>query len=222
VVDTDALDGELRKHAPRALLLASFAGYIAEQDIKEIAKICSENSVYLVEDASGAIGDRVLANGDADITICSTGAPKILNVLSGGFISTDNKDIVNGWASVTSACKISPVTCAGITRELKNAPAVVETLVRYSAIMKDELGGIVHEDKRGVSVGMEVEDPRAFARKARGNGLVTDKNQGFLTMCPKYERFQKKGVVVELKKLDILKMTEDDIAKIVEILKRSF
>ena len=219
VVDVDALDGELKKWNPEALFLTSFAGYIAEQDIKEIAKICRENSVYLVEDVSGAIGDGKLAKGHGDITVCSTGYPKIVNVLSGGFISTDHKEIIDVASGVLSACRISPVTCAGITEELKNAPAIVETLVRYSDIIKEELAGVVHADRRGVCVGFETDDPKTFVRKARGNGLLTDKNQGFLTMCPKYERFQKKGVVVELKKLDVLKMTDDDIARIAETLK---
>ncbi len=219
VVDTDALDGHLKKEKPGVLLLTSFAGYIAEQEIKEIGKICSENSVILVEDASGAIGDRVLARGDADITVCSTGAPKILNVLSGGFISTSDKEIAGKWNVVASACKISPVTCAGIIEELKSAPDVVETLVRYSAILKEELEGVVHAPRRGISVGIEIEKPGAFAKRARKNGLVTDKNQGLLTTCPRYDRFNKNGIVVELKKLDVLDMTERDIAKIAETLK---
>jgi hypothetical protein len=219
IVDTGALDENLKKEKPGVLLLTSFAGYIAEQDIKEIGKICSENSVLLVEDASSAVGDKLLAKGDADITVCSTGAPKILNVLSGGFISTDDKDIAGNWTRVASACKISPVTCAGIIEELKIAPDVFETLIRYSAIIKEELEGVVHADRRGISVGIEVNDPMAFAKRARKNGLITDRDQGFLTTCPRYERFNKNGIVVELKKLDVLEMTESDIAKIAETLK---
>jgi hypothetical protein len=219
VVNTDALDSELRKHNPGGLFLTSFAGYIAEQDIKEIAKICRENSVYLIEDTSGAIGDKILARGDADITICSTGAPKIVNVLSGGFVSTNHKEILDMSARVASACRISPVICAGITEELKNAPDIVERLVKYSAILKEELEDVVHRDSRGVCAGFETDDPKRFVKRARENGLVTDANQGFLTACPRYERFLKNGVVVELKKLDILNVTEEDIAKIAEILK---
>lgn len=219
VVNPETLDSELRKQRPRALFLTSFAGYIAEQSIKEIAKICRENSVYLIEDASGAIGDRTLARGDADITICSTGAPKIVNVFSGGFVSTTRREILNMSLGVTSACRISPVTCAGIIEELKNAPKVVETLVKYSALLKEELGDVVHKDHRGVCVGFETDAPKNFVKRARENGLVTDLNQGFLTACPRYERFLKKGVVVELKKLNILEVTEEDIVKMVEILK---
>lgn len=219
VVNTDALDSELRKHNPGGLFLTSFAGYIAEQDIKEIAKICRENSVYLIEDTSGAIGDKILARGDADITICSTGAPKIVNVLSGGFVSTNHKEILDMSTRVASACRISPVICAGITEELKNAPDIVERLVKYSAILKEELEDVVHRDSRGVCAGFETDDPKRFVKRARENGLVTDANQGFLTACPRYDRFLKNGVVVELKKLDILNVTEEDIAKIAEILK---
>jgi len=219
VIDTDTLDAELKKHEPQALFVTSFAGYIAEQDIKEIGKICRENSVYLVEDASGAIGDEILAQGDADITVCSTGAPKIVNVLSGGFLATGSMEIIDKSMSIVQACKISPVTCAGIKVELENAPKVVETLVKYSNIIKGELENVVHADKRGVSVGLLVDDPITFAKRVRKNGLVTDLNQGLLTVCPKYDRFLKNGVVVELKKLDILRMSEDDITRIVEILK---
>lgn len=219
VVNTDTLDGELRRERPRALFLTSFAGYIAEQNIKDIAKICRENSVYLVEDASGAIGDLTLASGDADITICSTGAPKIVNVFSGGFISTDHRELLDMSTDAMSACKISPVTCAGIVEELKNAPRVVDTLVRYSAILKEELSGVVHRGRRGISVGFEVDDPKNFAKRARERGLVTDLDRVLLTTCPRYDRFMKKGIVVELKKLDILKVTEEDIAKIAEILR---
>lgn len=219
VVDVGTLDDSLKKHEPAALLLTSFAGYIAEQDIKEISKICQENSVYLVEDASGAIGDEKLAKGDADITVCSTGAPKIVNVQSGGFISSDHEEIIDKSSSVTSACRISPVICAGIIEELKLAPKVVDTLVKYSAIIKEELEDVIHEDRRGVSVGFLTDDPMAFVKRTRENGLVTNINQGLFTICPKYDRFMKKGVVLELKKLDILKITEGDIAKIVEILK---
>lgn len=219
VVSPETLDSELRKQKPRVLFLTSFAGYLAEQRIKEIAKICRENSVYLVEDASGAIGDGILARGDADITICSTGAPKIVNVFSGGFVSTNRREILDTSLGVTSACRISPVTCAGIIEELKNAPGVVETLVRYSALLKEKLGDVVHRDHRSICVGFETDDPKKFVKRARENGLVTDLNQGLLTACPRYERFLKKGVVVELKKLDILQVTEEDIARIVEILK---
>ncbi len=219
VVNAETLDSELRRQMPRALFLTSFAGYIAEQDIKEIAKICRENSVYLVEDASGAIGDGILAKGNADITVCSTGAPKILNVVSGGFISTAHREILEMSSGITSACRINPVTCAGIIEELKKAPEVVEKLVKYSGVLNKELESAVHMERRGICAGFEVNEPKEFIKRAKKNGLVTDLGQGFLTICPEYDRFMKNGVVVELKKLDVLELAEDDIAKIVEILK---
>ena len=61
----------LTKHAS-ATLVTSFAGYFAEQPIKEISEICKSNGCLLIEDASGAIGDSVLCNGEhSDIIVGS-------------------------------------------------------------------------------------------------------------------------------------------------------
>ena len=71
-----------------ALFLTSFAAYTAEQDISGISDFLREKDIMLVEDASGAIGDDILADGKySDIIIGSTGSPKIVNVEDGGFNS---------------------------------------------------------------------------------------------------------------------------------------
>lgn len=71
---------------------------MAEQPVKEIFELCDERGVILVEDASGAIGDpqRSLACGDhAHIIVASTGSPKIINLGSGGFISTNDPNMLD-------------------------------------------------------------------------------------------------------------------------------
>lgn len=218
LIEPEVLGRAMEKHKPGALLITSFAGYIAEQDVREISSVCREKEVLLVEDASGAIGDYKLANGNyADVIVCSTGAPKILNVLTGGFISTNNPEILGSAAEVVKACKMSPVTCAGIVEELKNAGRVIETLTKAAALLKSELRGVIHEDKRGICVGIELgEDARKFAAKA---DLKTEFGAALLTPCPTYERFLKNGVAIELKKLDILEMEEEDVLEIAKILK---
>lgn len=78
-----------------ALIFTSFAGYCGEQDIKDISKYCKSNNIITIEDASAGIGDKkhALGNGKySDIIIASTGSPKMINVGSGGFISTNNKE----------------------------------------------------------------------------------------------------------------------------------
>jgi hypothetical protein len=221
LIEPEVLAAAIEKHKPKALLITSFAGYIAEQDVREIFRVCREKEVLLVEDASGAIGDNKLANGShADVIVCSTGAPKILNLLTGGFISTNNPEILGNAADIIKACKMSPITCAGIVEELKNAGRVIEVLVKSAALLKEELGNTVHRGKRSICVGIELrEDARKFVLKAREKGLKTEFGAALLTPCPTYERFLKNGAVVELKKLDILEMKEENILEIAKILK---
>lgn len=218
LIEPEILAGAIEKHRPRALLMTSFAGYLAEQNVREIFKVCRENGVLLVEDASGAIGDDKLADGScADVIVCSTGAPKILNLLNGGFISTDNSEILGSAADVIKACKMSPITCAGIVEELKNAGRVIEALTKAAALLKEELDNVVHRDKRGICVGIELsENARKFATKAN---LKTEFGAALLTPCPTYERFLKNGAAIELKKLDVLEMKEEEILEIAKILK---
>jgi hypothetical protein len=222
MIDPSLLVKEIGEENPKALFLTSFAGYIAEQDFKEIARVCKENEVMLVEDASGAIGDKRLGNGKySDVILCSTGAPKIINLTIGGFFSTNKREIIDNSIEITSACKLSPVICAGIIEELKKARERIEALVNYSNVLKEELSTAVHKERRGICAGFELRDknPRAFALEARKKGLMTDFNQGFLTTCPRYERFLRKGIVVELKKLDVLEISEEDAVRIAAILK---
>lgn len=228
VIDPKILLDEIKKHEPRGLLLTSFAGYIAEQNVKEISAVCRENGVLLVEDASGAIGDEKLADGRyADIIVCSTGSPKILNVLSGGFISTNDRSILDSSLEIIRACKISPITCAGITEELRRAAQVVKALVKCSAELKDEIArasrtsfAVVHKEKRGVCFGFELDgSPAEFIMRAREKGLKTEFDSTLLTSCPRYERFMRKGIVVELKKLDILNIEYERIMDIAKILR---
>lgn len=84
-----------------ALIFTSFAGYSGEQDIKDISKYCKNNDIITIEDASAGIGDKKhdLGNGKySDIIIASTGSPKIINVGSGGFISTNNNEFFDKTA----------------------------------------------------------------------------------------------------------------------------
>lgn len=221
LIEPEVLVETIERHKPKGLLMTSFAGYMAEQDVREISMVCRENEVLLIEDASGAIGDDKLADGScADVIVCSTGAPKILNLLTGGFISTNNPEILGNAANVIKACRVSPVTCAGIVEELKNAGRTIKALTKAAGLLKNELRGVIHKDKRGICVGIELSgDAKKFAAEAGEKGLKTEFGAALLTSCPTYERFLKNGVAIELKKLDILEMKEENILEIAKILK---
>lgn len=221
LIDPEVLEEGIRKEEPEILYITSFAGYIAEQPVEELYKVCREAGVLLLEDASGAMGDRKLGRGKhADIIICSTGAPKILNLYAGGFISTSDEAVFRRAQEIFKACKINPIIIPGIVEELKIAPRVVEALTKAAAFLKNELNTAIHRDKRGVCVGLELESPRGAAKKAYQRGLRTDTWASVLTVCPKYERFLRKGVAVELKKLDILRVRDEELLGLARILER--
>lgn len=220
LIEVESLASVLKKKKPAALLITSFAGYIAEQSVKEIHDVCQEEGVILIEDASGAIGDERLGKAEnADIIIGSMGAPKILNLYSGGFVSTNNRGLLDNSRELIRACRINPVTCAGIPDEVKTAPKVLQALINYADIMKAELGAALHKDRRGVCVGLELASPKAVSRKAYQLGLKTDQGSPLTTPCPDYNRFLKQGLAVELKKLDVLQISEDDVLEMAGILR---
>ncbi|WP_456474920.1 DegT/DnrJ/EryC1/StrS family aminotransferase [Candidatus Pyrohabitans sp.] len=220
VIHAEALEEALGRHKPGALLITSFAGYIAEQDVRAIHELCEEHGTLLIEDASSAIGDRRLAQGEnADIIICSTGDPKITNLTAGGFISTGDEEFLRRAAKLIKACRPSGILAAGLVEELKIAPAVVERLTEFSELLKSRLPGVVHPERRGVCVGVLHPSPREV--KARARGLTTDLGKSLLTLCPSYDRFLAPGVCIELKKLDVLKLDKSDVLILREKLKEA-
>jgi aspartate aminotransferase-like enzyme len=203
-IDPETLKKAIEKHDPTALFITSFAGYVAEQDIKSISRICRKHDVLLIEDASSSIGDDRLAKGKhSDVIVGSARTPKLLGLDSGGFITTSNKDIAERVEKLNRTFTQDPSICAGIAEALKNAPTTIAGLSEFSESLKKSLENVVHKEKRGVCVGVLMNDPRRFSRKARHVGHVTHSGKSLFTTCPRYDRFLEKGVVVEVKKLDV-------------------
>ncbi len=221
VIHQGTLEEALERERPEALIITSFAGYIAEQNLREIYRLCQEYGVLLIEDASSAIGDKKLAKGEnADVIICSTGDPKITNLTTGGFISTSDEEFLRRAAKVIKACRLSGVLAAGLIEELKIAPRVVERLTEFASLLKTRLPNIVHPDRRGVCVGMLHPEPKEVARRARSCGLMTDLGRSLITTCPNYDRFLESGFCVELKKLDVLSMHREEVLLLAEKLEK--
>ncbi len=222
VVEQENLAEALRQHKPEALIVTSFAGYMAEQDMRAIHETCVEHGVLLVEDASPAIGDDRLAKGEnADVIICSTGDPKIANLTSGGFISTSDEEILKRAKVAIRACRISGILAAGMVEELKVAPLALKRLVELSSQLKRRFMNVVHPNRRGVCVGVLHPQPKQVAQRARSLGLYTDLGKSLITVCPNRDRFLEKGVCIELKKLDVFRMSRESVSALAEKLEEA-
>jgi hypothetical protein len=214
------LEEFIQLHQPEVLFLTSFAGYIAEQPVKDLFKVCDNNNVVLVEDASGGIGDtqKRLANGDhAHIILASTGSPKIVNVGSGGFISTNNNEILRRSKFILRSLKANHVTCAGITEEVKNASDALEKTINACVYIKSKLKTVIHPDKRGITVALETDDPKETGYLLRQKLKADGRN--IITTCPRYDRLEMDAVCLEVKNLDLRCLEKDNLTEVVQIVK---
>ena len=203
LVEPETLKTDLERHRPKAFLMTSFAGYVAEQDVKTLSRICMDYEVLLIEDASISIGDRILARGiHADVIVASARAPKLLNLPSGGFITSSNHELMDKIRRLNNAFAPDPVVCAGMAEELKHSQKVLDDLTALSKHLKANLDGAVHRKRRAPCAGILLNNPKKLARDAPKLGLMTTGGRSLITTCPRYDRFLEKGVVVELKKLD--------------------
>ncbi|SCG84894.1 DegT/DnrJ/EryC1/StrS family aminotransferase [Methanobacterium congolense] len=221
LINPDVLNDYLKVKSPEALFMTSFAGYMAEQLVKDLYEVCEDNGVLLVEDASGSIGDpeKRLANGNhAHVIIASTGTPKTVNVGNGGFITTDDKKLLDNSSYILKSLKADPVTCAGIAEEIKNAPEIISKTLKSCEILKKELNElkIYHKNKRGINVCIFHENPKRMGYNLRQNLKV--EGGGIVTVCPRYDRIKEKGVCIELKNLDVKCLNRHNILQASEII----
>ena len=216
LIDPNYLDDlEIRDNS--ALIFTSFAGYCAEQDTKNISKYCKNNEILTIEDASAGIGDKQnrLGNGNySDIIIASTGSPKIINVGSGGFISTDIDEIFKKTSLQQKLSKTSQIICSGICSELENITEKLEVSLNATNYVKNNIKTAFHKDKRGLNVIIPHDNAKEISWNLK-RSLPIDKS-GFITTCPNYNRIKQKAIAVEIKNLDYGCLKQEYLDKIIE------
>jgi len=220
VIDPETLKQFIDKYVPEALFITSFAGYIAEQPVKELFEICEDKDVILVEDASGGIGDKKkeLCNGDhAHIILASTGSPKIVNVGNGGFISTSNEKIFKKSKFILKTLSADPVTCAGIVEEINNAPETLSKTIEACNLIKKEFNSAIHKNKRGITVSFKSDNPKKMGYELRNKFNV--EGRSIVTVCPRYERVMIGAICIEVKNIDPGCMENKTIKEMIQIIK---
>ena len=219
IINIEILETFIDKYKPKALFITSFAGYIAEQPVKQIYEVCEDNEVLLVEDASGAIGDpkKKLANGNhAHIIVASTGSPKIVNVGSGGFISTNDNEIFKKSKFIIKSSKADHVTCAGIIEEIENSSYNLEKTIEACMFIKNEFESVIYKDKRGISVALKTDDPKKTGYLLRQKLKADGRN--IITTCPRYERVMIDAVCLEIKNIDVRCLQKDTLKEIAHLI----
>ena len=203
-----------------ALIFTSFAGYSGEQDTKSISKYCKNNGITTIEDASAGIGDKknLLGNGKySDIILASTGSPKIINVGSGGFVSTCSEELFKSSGMPLKLSKTNNIICSGICCELDNVVNNLEVTLNATKHLKKHISNTIHAKKRGVNVIIPTPDAKEISWNLK-KSLPIDKS-GFITTCPNYNRVKQKAISIELKNLNYECLEKEYLDKIIEELK---
>ena len=208
-------DLEIKENS--ALIFTSFAGYTAEQDIKSISKYCKNNGIATIEDASAGIGDKKnkLGNGKfSDIILASTGSPKMINVGSGGFISSNDKEIFAKTGMPQKLSKTNEIICGGICIELDNVSNNLEVTLNATEHIKKHIPNTIHASKRGVNVIIPHDNAKEISWNLK-KSLTIDKS-GFITTCPNYNRVKQKAIAIEIKNLAYECLKKDYLDKIID------
>ena len=208
-------DMEIKENS--ALIFTSFAGYCAEQDTKEISRYCKSNGITTIEDASAGIGDKdkLLGNGNlSDIIIASTGSPKIINVGSGGFISTNDPEIFKRTSLPQKLSKTSQIVCGGICSELDNVDKKLELSLNATNYVKNNIENTLHANKRGINVIIPHDNAKEISWNLKRQ-LTIDKS-GFITTCPNYNRVKQKAIAIEIKNLSYDCLERQHLDKIID------
>ena len=216
LINPNYLD-ELEIKENSALIYTSFAGYTAEQDNKAISKYCRNNGIMTIEDASAGVGDKQkkLGNGNlSDIIIASTGSPKIINVGSGGFISTNNDEIFNKTLLPQKLSKTSRIICSGISSELENVSEKLEVSLNATNHVKNNIDNALHTNKRGVNVIIPHDNAKEISWNLKK--ILTIDKSGFITTCPNYNRVKQKAIAVEIKNLSYECLEKEYLDRIIE------
>lgn len=220
ILNPKVVEDAIDKYNPEALFITSFAGYIAEQPVEQIYDVCGDKNIFLVEDASGGIGDeqKQLGNGDhAHVIIGSTGSPKIVNVGNGGFISTNYEEIFKKSKNILKSLKADSVTCAGIAEEIINAPQILSKTIAACDMIKKEFKSTIHAQKRGITVALRTDNPKKMGYELRQRLSV--EGRSMITVCPRYERVMVDAVCLEIKNLDLKYIQKDCLKEIIQTVK---
>ena len=214
LIDTNHLD-DLEITESSALIFTSFAGYAAEQDVKSICRYCKDNNILTIEDASAGIGDKENKLGkNSDIILASTGSPKMINVGSGGFISTNDEEVFKKTALPQKLSKTSQMVCSGIDNELNRVKDNLEVSLNATDYVKKHIPDSIHASKRGLNVIIPNENAKSICWELK-KSLVTDKS-GFITTCPNYNRVKQKAICVEIKNLDYQCLNKENLDMIID------
>ena len=87
----------------------------------------------------------------------------MINVGSGGFISTDNEEIFKNAPMPQKLSKTNEIVCSGIYAELDNVEKNLEVTLNATEHLKKCITNTIHTKRRGVNVIIPTDDAKEIS-----------------------------------------------------------
>lgn len=187
---------EVARHdVDAALIINSLAGYIATQDMNTLGGVCAANDIFLINDVSGSIGLPESKIGD--IIVGSFGEAKPVNLGSGGFIATSDKDLYD--KIVEFFPEESELQFILLEKKLRGLDTRRSYLQKRAREVKQDLEDmdIVHPEHDGLNVVIRYDNDD---QKQRIIEYCKEKELEY-TECPREIRILDNAISIEVKRL---------------------
>ncbi len=184
----------LKDYSNCALLMNSMPGYHALQNMKLFEKVCKEQKIFLINDASGSIGTSQAEKGD--IIFASFAKDKPVNIQNhGGFIATDKYEHVKFLEKENPDYDID---FEELLKKLNNLRKRLDyfKLVRNKVLDDLRDYDILHRKRPGINVIV-----RYYTEHERERLINYCNNEKLeYTLCPKKIKVLERAVSIEIKR----------------------
>ncbi len=179
------------------LLYQNPAGYFAHQDSKKIYK--NKGKGLIIMDVGGSFGLDFIDGNDCDLMLGSFGRWKIINLGYGGFISSNDKDLLNKGKEIYRSAPIGEKYYEELLERLENIDTRKNFLLnkRKQVLKIFSDYNIVHKNRKGLNIIVKFNSEK---QRKEIIGLC-EKNNLPWKECPCYIRLEEKAISIEIKRL---------------------
>ncbi len=196
-LEIEDLQKKLQSKQYAALLYQNPGGYHAEQSFEEIYELCQRYGCLVILDVSGSIGTSLCDGRFANILVGSFGRWKPVDAGKGGFISCKEKSI---FENIHTPEFKDEIILKKIYEQLQHLPARLKILEEKRKKVLTDLREfkIINTDNWGLVVIIE------FNSEEEKNKIIQYCKEQTLewTECPRYIRLNRKGISIEVKRIE--------------------
>lgn len=178
-----------------ALIVNSLAGYVANLNMPDIYNRCIQQDILLINDVSASIGTDLAKYGD--IVVGSFGKAKPVNLGTGGFFATSDKQLYDSFVELQPPVEID---YNALMKKLKNLSDRREFLETKAASVRQDLKSfdvVAPESTHALNVIVRFESDEQKNNITR----YCDTNNLEYTLCPREIRILDDAVSIEIKRL---------------------